>query len=105
MSLRNSQKSLEYQRWTTTDEKQFIDGLGTHVLGVGDSSFSPKDVDLAVRAGFLIKYAKSMQNRARWGDIDKDEILQYVKEKIDALNQKIQQAIIKALEQIESSVN
>lgn len=100
-----SEKKPKSQTWTTTDEKQFIDGLGTHVLSAGDSSISPKDVDLAVRAELLIKYAKSMKKRVNWGCIDKDEISHYVKKRVDALNTQIRQVTAKALKQINSPVN
>ncbi len=106
MGSETSQSQLERrQRWTTIDEKQFIDGLGTHALNVGDSSFSPKDVDLAERANLLIKYAKSMSIRTEWGEVNKVEISKYIREKINALREQIQQATIKALEQTETSIN
>lgn len=54
----------------TTQELQFIRGLGTHCI------------DNAPREKLLSNYIKGAKNRVNWGDIDKKRVLDFAKKEL-----------------------
>lgn len=65
-------------RWTTNNEKKFIDHLGTH---------APMQLALtpASKLALLEGYAEGIQLRKDWGEMDAQAIANHVKYKIAAL--------------------
>ena len=69
-------------RWTTEDEKGYIDVLGGHVLSSGSNGKERASNMGMSRLKLLINYAKSMKNRTDWGEVDRSEIEKYVRQKL-----------------------
>ena len=77
--------------WNTGDEKRYIDELGVHCLNIDEHEYrvTIDDIKVTERAQLLINYAKSIEHRVDWGSVDKVEIFQYIKAKIDELNARL----------------
>ena len=54
---------------TTADEKAFLDGIGTYGMHAHLS-----------RREYVEKYMQTIPMRVRWGNIDKQEVLEHCKE-------------------------
>lgn len=52
------------QDWTTRDEKNFIDGLGTFMTALSTKG----------RAALLMKYIDALPLRSEWGAMDPDAV-------------------------------
>lgn len=66
-------------RWTTTDEVQFLRGIGTYRLGEMGSPAPP-----AVRLELLEGYRASLLSRVDWGEMDPVRITEVVEELLHA---------------------
>jgi hypothetical protein len=57
-------------QWTTTDEVDYVKGLGQHCLGPQ----SPERREQPTRFELLASYLRSMERRSAWGDVDPDQV-------------------------------
>jgi len=62
------------ERYSTIHEKEFIRKLGTFNEGI---------LKYTTRKELLQNYIKSLKNRSKWDDIDKDKILVYAQNSLE----------------------
>jgi hypothetical protein len=74
----HTKKSRLHRGWTTMNEIEFIKGIGSHL----ETSHSPSSRKFT-RLQKLIKYRTAMGLRAKWGSIDKLEVLAFVNSEIE----------------------
>jgi hypothetical protein len=66
------------QQWYTRDEKQFLEGMGTHNTKNSEIKFTTKEK-------LLEGYLQGCQKRVNWGGLDKGEIIEFAKEQLAEL--------------------
>lgn len=65
------------RNWTTENEKEWLDNLGTH----RKNGLSKKES--------LERYLEASNKRTNWGNIDREEVLTYAKELLEKETKKV----------------
>ncbi len=72
---------LAKTRWTTKDEKKFIDGMGFDKDHVPTNRPpSCQHFFALTREEMLQKYIETSRARVNWGEIDRDAVVKYAEE-------------------------